>query len=357
LFGAPYDAFRVPEEAMPAFSLPGAQREDLPLGSPFQVFFFQFVLDAMWRHARESPALECAGLLLGHPFVKPGELAPEGEPISFLIVAASLPYHTPERSRGHVRITAESLSQADREARREHSGLRPVGWYHTHPGHGIFLSGHDSVITHSIFNAAWQIAVVLDPVQNLPLGLFRGADEERLPGYRVLRELPVELALMQQYNQAMVMLESRQLKRSLSHFERLDRHFREVQADLPFWYDKPTYRDVDQWIQRLQANLTSDPPAVAGHSAGAPVSEASPEGQSPDHPHPVQAFGTSPSQFPEGGEPAARAASPPSRPVGDRVTDRVFDLFGSIVSVPGKVVDAFRRPEPSTPTTRKENDP
>jgi proteasome lid subunit RPN8/RPN11 len=39
-----------------------------------------------------------------------------------------------------------------------------VGWYHTHPGFGIFLSGMDQFIHRNFFIQLWHVALVLDPV-------------------------------------------------------------------------------------------------------------------------------------------------------------------------------------------------
>jgi proteasome lid subunit RPN8/RPN11 len=38
-----------------------------------------------------------------------------------------------------------------------------VGWYHTHPGFGIFLSGMDLFIHQNFFTQLWHVAFVLDP--------------------------------------------------------------------------------------------------------------------------------------------------------------------------------------------------
>ncbi len=38
-----------------------------------------------------------------------------------------------------------------------------VGWYHTHPGFGIFLSGMDLFIHQNFFTQIWHVALVLDP--------------------------------------------------------------------------------------------------------------------------------------------------------------------------------------------------
>lgn len=39
-----------------------------------------------------------------------------------------------------------------------------VGWFHTHPGMGIFLSNYDLFIQRNFFKEPWQVAFVMDPV-------------------------------------------------------------------------------------------------------------------------------------------------------------------------------------------------
>lgn len=52
-----------------------------------------------------------------------------------------------------------------------------VGWYHSHPGFGIFLSGHDLFIHKNFFGAPSQIAVVVDPIARTE-GAFAWREEE-----------------------------------------------------------------------------------------------------------------------------------------------------------------------------------
>lgn len=40
--------------------------------------------------------------------------------------------------------------------------LQLVGWFHTHPGHGVFLSRSDVSIAENLFNRPYQIAMVID---------------------------------------------------------------------------------------------------------------------------------------------------------------------------------------------------
>ena len=46
-----------------------------------------------------------------------------------------------------------------------------MGWYHTHPNFGIFLSHHDLFIHHNFFSQALQVAYVVDPI-NQTRGFF-----------------------------------------------------------------------------------------------------------------------------------------------------------------------------------------
>jgi proteasome lid subunit RPN8/RPN11 len=41
--------------------------------------------------------------------------------------------------------------------------FRIVGWFHTHPGYGIFLSSADQFIDENYFNEKYHVAVVIDP--------------------------------------------------------------------------------------------------------------------------------------------------------------------------------------------------
>jgi proteasome lid subunit RPN8/RPN11 len=46
----------------------------------------------------------------------------------------------------------------------DYPGKVIVGWFHSHPGHGVFLSGYDKFIHQSFFVADGMVALVVDPV-------------------------------------------------------------------------------------------------------------------------------------------------------------------------------------------------
>lgn len=331
VFGESYESVTLPQEAMPELSTPGQLSGNVPLNSAFQVFVTQHILDAMWQHARETPQLECAGALYGHPFVQPAAFGHTSTDIVFVVIAAAVPYETPERTQGHVRVTAEALAAADAYVRQEHWGLQPVGWYHTHPGHGIFLSGYDLVITRGIFNASWHVAIVIDPLRE-QIGFFRGAEGTVLPGYRVLRSLPLELTLMQIYNQGCMLNNMNFPGEALSKFEEVQKLFQQRQADLPFWCQRDDYRDTMQWLAQLQPYVVSPP---SPHPSSLPdnvLPSSVPDNvlpsSGPDNAllPPAESSALPPNAVPDQYRPAAR-------PLGEQVGDRALDGANGIVQV------------------------
>lgn len=111
-------------------------------------------------HALSSMDREVAGVLVGPP----PEKQPDGRyvvHISDTIIAKYTRMHG-----ASVTYTPESwryLNDQLHEKYPDESGVM-VGWYHTHPGFGIFLSGMDLFIHQNFFTQIWHVALVLDPV-------------------------------------------------------------------------------------------------------------------------------------------------------------------------------------------------
>ena len=78
----------------------------------------------------------------------------------------------------HLRFTADTWVQLwSREDGPP--GERLVGWYHSHPGMGVFMSGTDRLTQRHHFALPWQIALVVDPIRRV-WGVFYGCEAKRV---------------------------------------------------------------------------------------------------------------------------------------------------------------------------------
>jgi proteasome lid subunit RPN8/RPN11 len=72
--------------------------------------------------------------------------------------------HAKERG-AELTLTHETWNDIHGKMDSLYADKKIIGWYHTHPNFGIFLSERDLFIQQSFFNLPWQIALVYDPVR------------------------------------------------------------------------------------------------------------------------------------------------------------------------------------------------
>jgi proteasome lid subunit RPN8/RPN11 len=82
-----------------------------------------------------------------------------------------------EESGTELTITHATWNHIHEQMDSTHKGKRILGWYHTHPNFGIFLSERDQFIQQSFFNLPFQIALVYDPVRRVH-GVFSWRDSK-----------------------------------------------------------------------------------------------------------------------------------------------------------------------------------
>lgn len=146
--------------AKPATRILGLlRRAGHPTTDAVDILLHEPALRTMQQHALSSLNREVAGFMLGK--------TPEKQPDGRYVVEVSdaiIAQHTEMRG-ASVTYTPESWRYAqDRIAERYPAGDHVmVGWYHTHPGFGIFLSNMDLFIHQNFFTQKWHIAYVLDP--------------------------------------------------------------------------------------------------------------------------------------------------------------------------------------------------
>ncbi len=127
-----------------------------PEDGDLPVFIDMDVLRDMEVHAASDTSVELGGVLLG------GQYEDEhGE--SFVLITDSLRAEHYENSKGSFKFTHDTWSHISRQREEFPADLQMVGWYHTHPDWGVFLSGMDMFICDNFFNKPLDVAYVIDP--------------------------------------------------------------------------------------------------------------------------------------------------------------------------------------------------
>jgi len=119
------------------------------------------------EHARSDTRIELCGVLVGQ--VLRDSRGP------FLVIEDIIRGKDADNDPARVTFTQETWTYIFSELDSKHPSKRIVGWYHTHPGFGVFLSPMDTFIQDNFFNLSWQVAFVIDPLSG-DEGLFHWRD-------------------------------------------------------------------------------------------------------------------------------------------------------------------------------------
>jgi proteasome lid subunit RPN8/RPN11 len=103
------------------------------------------------QHARSSDKAEVCGVLIGQD--RDGRIE----------VAACIEGQNAEEAGAHVTFTQDTWEHIYAVKDQKYPEERIVGWYHSHPGFGVFLSDHDTFIHRNFFSSPGQVAWVFDP--------------------------------------------------------------------------------------------------------------------------------------------------------------------------------------------------
>jgi proteasome lid subunit RPN8/RPN11 len=103
------------------------------------------------QHARSCSKTEVCGVLIGT------------ERDRTTVVGAAITGLNAAQAGTHVTFTQDTWEHIYNTKDRDYPDERIVGWYHSHPGFGLFLSDHDTFIHKNFFSSPRQIAWVYDP--------------------------------------------------------------------------------------------------------------------------------------------------------------------------------------------------
>ncbi|MEQ8842255.1 MAG: Mov34/MPN/PAD-1 family protein [Acidimicrobiales bacterium] len=138
-----------------------------PTNSVLRIHMQRDAGDAMRAHASSDTSVEQGGVMVGEIDTT----------TSTLMISGAIPAKGAEATKSSLTFTHEAWDYINEQLSESWPDQRIVGWYHSHPGFGIFLSEFDQFICANFFNEPWQIAYVIDPISGDD-GFFAPIDGE-----------------------------------------------------------------------------------------------------------------------------------------------------------------------------------
>ena len=215
-------------------------------------FIQQPAYQAMHAHANTDPRYECTGLMVGQVFYDPEYRLP------FVLIEQTFPLNATEHSGAHVHVDAARLAQTQTAIQRQHPGTMIVGWYHTHPNLGVYLSATDRQVTEGLFNASWHVATVIDPMRKEEVS-FVARGKSRISGLMVVARPTPITHCMSLYRHAEELIAAQDFSVAESVLQQLQQYFHEAsassfQSDLRHWLPDGTYRDLSTLLSKAKTH-------------------------------------------------------------------------------------------------------
>jgi len=117
-----------------------------------------------------SAEVEVGGVLIGQWCVddETGE--------QFVVVKHVLPARHTKQGSVYLTFTKDTLVDLHDQIDKRFESEKIVGWFHTHPRMGVFLSHYDTFLHSNFFPEPWQVALVVEPFSSVAGFFIRQAD-------------------------------------------------------------------------------------------------------------------------------------------------------------------------------------
>lgn len=109
------------------------------------------------HHCKSDLEQEVGGGLIGNWHADPHSEE------QFVVVHAALAARFTRQGSAFLTFTQDTLVAMNDELEDRFPGRQLVGWYHTHPRMGVFLSHYDVWLHKHFFCEPWQVALVVEP--------------------------------------------------------------------------------------------------------------------------------------------------------------------------------------------------
>jgi proteasome lid subunit RPN8/RPN11 len=149
-----------------------------------KVFVTQKAYVRICAHASSDLENEVGGWLLGKK--RQDKVSGEG----YIVIDTILPARHTLQGSAFLTFTSETQITLLNTLHHDYPKKDLVGWFHTHPRMGIFLSSYDTFLHQHFFPEIWQVALVVEPFSQTGGFFIRQADGQLDPrGYHGFYEL------------------------------------------------------------------------------------------------------------------------------------------------------------------------
>ena len=124
-----------------------------------RIYISQRVYKEIHRFTKNKTTNESGGMLIGNVIEEFGK--------TNIIIQGFVEAKYSEGTPTTLKFTHETWEYVHSEIERRFENGQIVGWIHTHPDFGIFLSEYDKFIQDNFFKEENQIAYVVDPIQHI----------------------------------------------------------------------------------------------------------------------------------------------------------------------------------------------
>ena len=145
------------------------------------IYIHQKTYNQIHRFTKNKTKNESGGMLVGYVIEEFGK--------TNIIIDGFIEAKYCEATPTTLKFTHETWENMHEEMEKKYKDEKIVGWIHTHPDFGIFLSEYDKFIHENFFREDYQIAYVVDPIREIE-GFYFWINEklEKCKGFYIYDE-------------------------------------------------------------------------------------------------------------------------------------------------------------------------
>ena len=215
-----------------------------------KVYIKQDVYKDLEKYALEDTTHERGTIILGDYYQNLGKM--------HVVISNYIEARYTDASASTLTFTHETWDYVHKEHDAKYPDKKIVGWQHTHPSYGIFLSNYDLFIHENFFNLPFQVAYVIDPIQRIR-GFFQWKNDriEKLKGFYIYDDVGKPIKIVQKQKKEANIEQPKQKGTRLSIVLLVLVILIAAGSVLSWFSLKNTIKKQEEEIKNLQSSITN----------------------------------------------------------------------------------------------------